>query len=424
METNPMMSSAVSYVYEQLQNGKWTVKDLNSKLPSHRQGFYQYVKNNHRNLLTELKDEHDKPFLENCLKMDPMLFIYLKPDQYTEEWASKYLVERINKTDAKSGFLTRSFEHKLMFNTYYSTHEGEQIFYYDNDLKTQLFLIAKIHVVFKVKDAIQFLKKLDVDVQYIGYNGVKQALLDWVNTAYRRVILQEVGAGNSGIYKLNVKHEELEKAIQNELTAILSDGGLLAEKVSIKQLSLVDETAKLLERHGLEYLIEQRRQDLEIEYEKASLVNYEKKAAIHSANPDFTPTLTEAEKDFALNRYIRKSKFEGGELQEIKLGKLKDRQTGSDDILKKQADVPTRKKENKWFIWLYVVAAVWFIFAFASLPSTAKCLLGLAFGVLSFGLGIFFTMGYKEQSKQDASQAEYNAQLQELEEMKKNGSVE
>ena len=424
MENNNNMSPAVANVYEQLKNGKWTVKDLNSKLPSHRQGFYQYVKNNHRNLLAELKGEHDKPFLENCLKMDPMLFIYLTPEQYTEEWASKYLVERINKTDAKSGFLMRSFEHKIMFNTYYSTHEGEQIFYYDSDLKTQLFLVAKIHVVFKALDTIQLLKKLDMDVQYIGYNGVKQALLDWVNTAYRRVILQEVGAGNSGIYKLNVKHEELEKKIQNELTSILSDGGLLVEKVSIKQLSLVDETAKLLEQHGLEYLIEQRRQDLEIEYEKASLVNYEKKAAIHSANPDFAPTLTEAEKDFALNRYIKRAKFEDGELKEIKLGKLQSRQTVSDSVLKKQADVPTLKKQNKWFIWLYLIAAGWFIFAFASLPSASKCLFGLALGVLSLGLGIFFTMGNKEQSKQDASQAEYSAQLQELEEMKKNGGAE
>ena len=412
-------------IVEMLQGGECNVQHLNYEETVHRAAFFDYVSTKKPNLLAELKGEHEEKFLEYCIKRKPELFVYLTPSQYSQESAGIYLNYKITKVDGgKDGFITRSLDGKIVFNERYETCDGEQIFYYDCDLRSQLYLVAKLEVSFKTLDAVKLLKKWDVDIRYIGYNTIHGILTDWINSAYRKVVLGIVGGGKSGIYQLNGQHERLEKEIADELTKAISDGGLEVKSVKIKKLSLVEETEKLLEKCGLENLLEKRRQEMEIDYEKAALENYAQKAKIHTENPTFAPTLTEAEKDSALARYLRKTKYERGVTEEVAVGELKSRVAKKDGVVKKAPDLPVLKKKTMGFVWWFILAVTLFVVGFINVENVGLLLILFGFGALSLGLGIFYAIGYATEDKAaDYYRKEYEAQLEELEEMKKNGGL-
>ena len=61
-------------------------------------------------------DPIERLFLDYCLKKDYKLFLYLTPEQYTEEYASKYLYETVVRTlNFKKGFIRKSYGEQTVF---------------------------------------------------------------------------------------------------------------------------------------------------------------------------------------------------------------------------------------------------------------------------------------------------------------------
>ena len=241
------------------------------------------------------------------------MFLNLTPEQYDEEMANKFLYNVLVKSykqNVKSKdneqFISRSYDESLVLSILYQTHDGEQIYYYDNQLEVPTFLIANIQFSFKVNSAISLFRKLDTSLTMIGYNKVVNELTRWVNVAYRQAIHTFISNEKLDVYKLTGLYGEIENELYNELNKILEGSGLSVYRINVNKINIPENTYKLLEKQSLELVNEKNRRNNELEYEKMSLENYALKAEIHSRNPGFELTLTEAEKDFALKRYITK----------------------------------------------------------------------------------------------------------------------
>lgn len=421
------------YVFEALLDQKIKINDLNLEKPIHRKAAFNYIKDK-PNSLSELNTENEKAFLRYLVKRDYKLFLYLKPEQYEEELAKHYLLNRLQEDkDTTPGFLRRSFDESLVFSMCYDTCNGEQIFYYDKDINATTFLISKFEISFKVNSVVELLKKLDVSVSMIGYNVLFNELMCWVNKEYRKTIIKFVTNKEVGVYKINALYDEIERETVAALNNALVDAGIIVQKLAIQKLSISENAARILEKDGLERIKEKIKRESELEYEKLALDNYERKAKIHKENPNFELTLTEAEKDFALDRYITKNLADNGKLKqaEFKDELLERKKKSTSTTLKKGEDVPHLQEEKKnKYGFLFISAIISLIVAILMLlaNNVVTSSIGSVFLVLSIVVFLVAVGLQNNANKKGSDKAslngneDYQAIMEEYNEKKENES--
>jgi len=424
---NIFKKDANEEVYESIFNSlvekKRKINDLDIENAIHRKAVYHYVKEK-PNCLEEFKSDNEKEFLRYLVKRDYKFFLYLKPEQYEEEMATHFLMRMLEEDkDTVSGFVRKSFDENLVFSIYYDTRNGEQIFYYDNDLHSTTFLVSKFDISFKVNSVVKLLKKLDVSVSMFGYNVLFNELMCWVNKEYRKTIIKFITAKDVGIYKINALYDEIEKETISALNRALSDGGVVVQKMAIQELSISENAARNLEKEGLERIREKNKREAELDYEKQALENYAKKAKIHKENPEFELTLTEAEKDFALERYITKQLADRGQLEETEIvEELADRKKKTTSTeLKKETDRPFFKegkvKGKSISLVLGIISLVFSIFMFISNVTRTAGFIYLAIGLILVAFGGYQTyQNAKTNTNPIQMNEDYEARLEEYSE--------
>ena len=297
-------------ILSQLQIGFKRIGSLNPEDITHKEAVYNYLKSK-PSLIKTLSTDVEKAFLKYSIEQDYKLFLQLDKAQYDEDMANGFLYGMLTRSNGRTKelndqFICRSFDESLVLNVLYETHDGEQIFYYDNQLEVPTFLIANIQFAFKVNSVLKLFEKLDTSLSMIGFNTVNNELIKWINEAYREAISKFIDDNKLDVYKISGLYGEIEKELSNSLNKILEGSGLSVYAVNVNKISIPENTYKILERQSLELVNVKNKRNNELEYEKLSLQNYARKAEVHAQNPGFELTLTEAEKDFALNRYITK----------------------------------------------------------------------------------------------------------------------
>lgn len=153
--------------------------------------------------------------------------------------------------------------------------------------------------------------------------------------------------------------------------------------------------------------------------ESASLKFYEQKAAIHEKYPEFPITLTETEKDFALERYLKRIGKENSHTEDIVEESLEKRDTDLKGSLTKTTlkmpvapEEPPKSKTLAIFISLFAAAVV-----VAGLLFIASKVAGfIALGVVILGFGLYATFAFDKLKKSgvaDKRHKEYQRQYEE-----------
>ena len=334
-------------ILSQLQIGFKRIGSLNPEDITHKEAVYNYLKSK-PSLIKTLSTDVEKAFLKYSIEQDYKLFLQLDKAQYDEDMANGFLYGMLTRSNGRTKelndqFICRSFDESLVLNVLYETHDGEQIFYYDNQLEVPTFLIANIQFAFKVNSVLKLFEKLDTSLSMIGFNTVNNELIKWINEAYREAISKFIDDNKLDVYKISGLYGEIEKELSNSLNKILEGSGLSVYAVNVNKISIPENTYKILERQSLELVNVKNKRNNELEYEKLSLQNYARKAEVHAQNPGFELTLTEAEKDFALNRYITKHDVDTNKVRkeiESSTNELADRKVKvADTKIEKVADV-------------------------------------------------------------------------------------
>ncbi len=399
--SNKYINATEDFLLNSLVDGKIKIKELSADIINHRKAVFSYVSIK-PSILKTFSNEVELKFLKHIIETDKEFFIYLKPEQYSEGIASMYLYDRIkNSKNVPATFLSKNFIKQTILNLDYDTCDGEEIIYFDNDLETTTFLFSKLNAVFKIIDTVKFLQYIDVAIENVGYNCVKQNLTELLIKVFQKIAIKLVNEDKIGIYKLNGMHAEIESEILSQLNDALLEKGIVAEKVNIRKLSVSEATSKLIEIQDLEILSVRKKKKAEAEYEKLALENYAKKAEIHTQNPNYEIGLTEAEKDLALDRYIKKVKFENGLLEDLPSETiLKSRGQGVDDKLEQGKDAEIERKFTNFSFLFYIAAIITFIVMVATEVNAGGVLICLSFIALFIGLGIVVHIMHKEKIKE------------------------
>ena len=171
------MTEASQKIYTSMLDGTKKIDELNPEKAVHRLAVLEYLKAK-PSMIQKLTTDTELAFLKYCIMADYTLFVSLAPSQITDELAKIYIERKLLADDnGPKGFLTKDFNENFIFNVNYETCDGEQIFYYDEELKLSTFLVAKLAVSFKADDILSFLKKLDISVSMIGYNSISCELI-------------------------------------------------------------------------------------------------------------------------------------------------------------------------------------------------------------------------------------------------------
>lgn len=326
---------------------KVNVNDLSLLYKNQREAFFLAIKERPK-ILTKVKAESARHFLVPAIEKNPAYFVYLKKEQYTDELASIYLAYRLSLrkdgreqfSDETSKWFTShtSVDGKIVLNYNYVTPNGEELYYYDNELQVPNALKSNFKITLKIKHALTFIEQIDMHVTELGKTKVENIISDILDNQYRTVLSNYIIKKKIGFYTLSTSISEFENELQNKLADVYKHYGVEVTDVIVRRFAIPKSIQAQIEDQAFE--LRQLKADMDANHElaKKSLENYEAKLAIENKYPNAEHTLTEYEKDLAVKRFLVKN----GQLSKGSIDRtisIKRQVEGKDKIIDKKTDI-------------------------------------------------------------------------------------
>ena len=294
--------------------------------------------------------------------------------------------------------LISSFDNKMVIRYHYETRQGETISYFDKTLGVPTSLVAIADLKLKLIDAQTLVEKIDVDIKYLDAVIISNFITATLCRIVRDEILSFISENDSSFYDLPHYYTAINQKILESLQATFDSCGLEAVDFALSDISVPNNTDKLLQNQFFAIAEAERFKAYEQRMEKASLDLYERKAEIHNKYPDFPLTLTETEKDLALNRYLKRMGQDTelkAEIQEKRIPQ-RGKEKGGTATVEHTAAAPTFVKTDMKFRYAYlIITAVLLVFSFCMFAVSAVA--GLAtLGSSIFVCGMVAFFGYKK----------------------------
>lgn len=347
---------------------KVAINDLNLLYQKQREAFLEVIERR-PNLLKKIKKEE---LLKYAIELRPDTFIYLEEKQYTDALAQIYLLKRLENTpndrNRASGYpnpkinIQKSVDEKIVLNYAYTSADDDELYYFDNELMIPTSLKSSIKVSLKMTDAVAFIATMDTHITELGKHKIHSTISDIIENTYKECVYSYIVKNKVGYYTLCTSCNEIGNNVLAKLKEEFKPYGINATEFIVKRLAIPQNVRHKLEDQAL--AIRQKRQDVEAdaEFAKISMTNYEAKLAIEKKYPDTTHSLTEYEKDLALNRYLIKTGRKYAEAVDRSIS-LHTKSTAPDSVITKERDlvpdVPQPKNIFKTaYLWLLCITAL------------------------------------------------------------------
>lgn len=306
-----------------------------------------------RNFLAELsldKASHMKILKNFVNKNYPNYLILSRYNLECEDLLSIYLYRKfVEATKEKKGIsVMRSYEKKTVLCYRYETKKGETIAYFDKMLGVPTVLKVTADLKIKIVGSEKLLKAIDVEVNMIDLGLAGNYIDTIVGKNLRDIILNYVQKNDLTYYLMPQHYTTIGEEVKQTLNKTLGDAGLEICDLNILDITIPNNTNEMFERQFFAIAEAERVKDYEYRMENAALDLYAKKAEIHSKYPEFPVTLTESEKDFALNRYLKRIGVNTDLSADIESDELADREKqGTGTLTKTKMAEPIAPKEPK-----------------------------------------------------------------------------
>ena len=245
--------------------------------------------------------------------------------QLSKEILDFYLYEKFD--EGKDAFekcldVYKGYTSNVVLSYDYETKEGETLCYFDKALGVPTKLRVNANFKLKIVDSVKLIEKLDVNIASISLDCIIAMINNNLNAILRDAILPVIEDENLSYYQLSRNYTLLGNAILLKAQSVLGIAGIEISEINIRDIAISNNSGKILEEQYFAIAEEERVKEFENRIEEASLALYEKKAMIHEKYPSYPVTLTEAEKDFAFERFLKKQnkgKVYSTKLDEIEL---------------------------------------------------------------------------------------------------------
>lgn len=402
-----------SLVYD-LVNEKVDLNDLNLMKENHRTAFLQALEHRPR-LINNVNEKNREKFISFAIQKDYRLFTYLKREFYTEELAQAFLYARLlngNETGQKRAvslvgkenvnqdnyIIQKSFDDKVLFIFNYMTLENDELYYFDHDLGVPSSLKSQFQISFKIVNAIKIIESIDVHIAQLGVEKIYNKFSDLICSSYKEFLYDYIEENEIGFYKINASVPKIQEALKEKFEEIFDDHGVQLTNFIIKSLGMPKAIQNKIEDQA--FLDNKMRTNFlrDNEFVKLSLDNYERKLSIEQKYNDVEHSLTEYEKDLALERYLLKE----GKLTEPTIDRkisLSAKNEKLDTSIMQIDDmIPEKQYVNKFKRGYFALLILSIIVALACLGEGGGVTL-LLLAVISVGFGLIGAFMHKKFDK-------------------------
>ncbi len=285
-----------------------------------------------------------------------------------------------------------SFANELSMKLSYETKAGEEIVYNDPVLDLPTTLLVRANLALKIVDCYKFLKFIDVHIQQINPKIVYTNIINDFSLALRNAVLTTIDELKLCYYDLGKHYTTIINKALEKMTETFKNRGLEINNIFILNITIPNGVSDIIERKKLESIQIMEDVLVKTKAERLALENYEKKAEIHKKYPEWDVTLTEREKDNAVERYNIKEKL--GQLhhiQETQKVKLAQRNVSIGEVKEiKQYKEPKTVELPKPNIDVEIIVIIIGILVsiIGLIISSGIKFMFIAFGILSIGLSI------------------------------------
>jgi hypothetical protein len=304
---------------------------------------------------------------------------------------------RLNELDKSTGRLEKtdyvtvqsSMDNKVLLNYTYVTQDGDEVYYFDNELQVPSSLKYSFKATLKIVNALALINKMDLHITQLGKNKIKSTLTDIFDNKFKAFISEYIKKNNAGYYSLCSNIDSVEEAFNNHVSKSFESYGIMLGEFIIKRFAIPKDIQNKIEDQCFRIRQQKADNDANNEVARKSIELYETKLAIDNKSPNGIHSLTEYEKDLALKRYLIKNGIEVNKNIERDIG-IKDNKEKVDNTIDKKKDVvpeiPVKKNPARiaFFTTLFIALFIDFILFTTGRSSGAMICLGVI--VLIFGL--------------------------------------
>lgn len=344
------------------------------------------------------KDKDEEQILVDFIETSYPNFFFLTREQYTERTVREYLYRRFKadyqKNPAQLSGLASSLDGDLLFLYRYTSAEDETVTYFEKNIQMPVHLKATMQTRFRLTNAIRLIQKADIDMHILDLGFLSDIFNNVLSAAVRYAVSCIVETYHPDYYALVQYYPQLEEILNERVRQALEPYGILSENIAFKGLSVTDDSQKQFE--GVYFYLSKKKlmDEASLSYQEKSMELFEKKAEIINKYPQVEDTLTEAEKDNALSRYLKKNGFSENAGEELSREELRARKiNGFGEAIKtpKANDITPPPQANPfkvWFILTLLGVAICAIVAIAGLTSAAL----FAAAALSLVSGLVYSL--------------------------------
>lgn len=255
-----------------------------------------------------LSDPEHAALLSRLLEEDIGRFAKLAPEQMTEEFAKPFVASRLQATDfagaAKMYFET--LDEKSALHLAYASGGDEVIEYFDPDLELPTWLSVKFAVDVAIEDAMKLIRGINLAMNRFSMESVAAGLRTVLSETVRTETVRYLAESKMGYLHFGSCYDAIGAILSEKLAEKLSLFGLSVLSFHMQKISVSDQVDAMIREEYLNVRSLSTRAEAEARWAQASVEQLEKKCEIITKYQLPADTLTEMEKDKALERYLKK----------------------------------------------------------------------------------------------------------------------
>ncbi len=256
-----------------------------------------------------MEEEWATSLIHELVETDISYFEKLLPEQRTEEDALRYVKYSLSRTDAQKNDEKLYFEtmdEKAAFHINYLSNDDEVLEYFDCELSLPTWLRIKATAIFAVENATKLLEKINVSLGKFSIQLVYGALRRNLTDIFRRELLKYIEEKEIGYFHFESSYHIFTDIVKSNLATACEEYGLTLCDFHLAKMTISETALENVQNEYLNARILSTRAEAEILWAEASLEILNKKSEILKAHQMPMDTLTEMEKDKALERHLKK----------------------------------------------------------------------------------------------------------------------
>ncbi len=285
--------------------------------------------------------------VDKAIEAKPLFFRDTREDQRTDANAFVFVKHILTTTKVQNEKEVAYFEtlnSSPALSIHYESVADESVEYFDKDLELPTQLKSKLSLSLVIADALRLLNALNFKLNDFSLARLYNVIRAEITRSVKAKILEYIQRERLGYFGFEFACATLSESVQAELALAFEKYGLQVIKFHFDKLSIPDQIIKIVQDEYMNARALSIRSKAELQWATSSLEILKLKSEIIDKHHLPADTLSEMEKDKALDRYLKK--MEGKVETKIEFKKEKATNANSEDILVATLPVEPKKPDE------------------------------------------------------------------------------